>query len=425
MNNSFRSRKITSNNSYLLKGVIIQMMEKQKGGRYLMFKVAILSLSLILPSVGVMGAVVSKLAEDFPNASRLMLQGFVNIPVLGGMAATLLGGILAPKIGKKNLCLLGSLLCFVGGILPMFIPTLVGKIIVRVIAGIGVGLLQPLSASLIVDCFEGQEANNMMGIQSSCVGLGATIMSSSIAAIMTYDWHKVYSIYFLALIVFFLVLAYIPNSVNNIGRETKNQVSKSKTKMPLSAYFGLIIQIIYASGYGFLSVNLSLGAVETGTITAVQAATAMSIGSIAAMLGGLIFGTIKSIIDMRVCIVSLVMQTIGFFLLANTSSPYIWYVANAIIGVGFCWFMPYVNFLVNEHTDPSISAQATSYAFFGNSVGSFIAPYVFATIGAVTGITSCWKSFNIAAIIMIICAALIIVFTTVESKSKGMVENYE
>ena len=88
------------------------------------------------------------------------------------------------------------------------------------------------------------------------------------------------------------------------------------------------------------------------------------------------------------------MQGIALLIWGNTTSLAAWNVAGVLLGVGFCWFMPYVNILVNEHTDPSISAQATSYAFFGNSVGSFIPPYAFAALGAITGITSPWKSMN-------------------------------
>lgn len=381
-----------------------------------MFKAAVLSLSLLLSSVGVMGAVVSSLAQDFPDASRLEIQGFMNIPVIGGMVATLVGGVIAPKIGKKNLCLLGILLGFLGSFSPMFIPSLAGKIIARVIAGIGVGLLQPLSASLIVDCFKGREADHMMGIQSAVVGLGAMIYSSAIAAIMVYDWHKSYLVYLLMPIVFVLVLVFIPNSVNKIGAWDADKPAEPKKKMPPSAYFGLILQIVYSTGYGFLSINLSLGAAETGTISAVQAATVMSIGAVAALIGGLVFGFIKSAIGMKIGVISMAMQIVGFLMIANSSSLIVWIIGSVIVSVGFCWFMPYVNFLVNEHTDPSISALATSYAFFGNSVGSFVAPYVFAAIGAVTGFTSCWKSFNISAVLMAVCVVMIVLFTAAEKK---------
>lgn len=396
----------------------------QSGPRRHMLKAAVLSLSLLLCSVSVTMAVVSSLKQDFPNASTMELQGFVNIPVIGGMIATLVGGALAAKVGKKNLCLVGTLLCFFGGFLPMFVPSLTLKIVLRVICGFGVGLIQPLSASLIVDCFKkGREADTMMGIQSAMVGLGATIFSSAIAGIMVFDWHYFYFVYFIALLVFAIVLVFVPNEVNEIGRvhsgsagDAEDVATTPRRKMPLSAYFGMILQLVFATGYGFYTVNLSLAAEETGSISAVQAATVMTVVSVSSLIGGFLFGIAKRFLGMHVGIVAIAMEAIGLAMWANSSSLGMWYVAGVFFGVGFCWFMPYVNFLVNEHTDATLSAQATSYAFFGNSAGSFLPPYAFAALGAITGMTSTWKSLNFAAVLMIVCIIMIVVFNAFDKK---------
>lgn len=191
----------------------------QSGPKRVMLKGAILSLALLLQSISVTAAVVSSLKQDFPNASAMELQCFVTVPVLGNIIATLIGGRFATRIGKKNLCIIGTLLCFIGGFLPMFVPILDGQTALRVFAGFGLGLIQPLSASLIVDCFKGKEADTLMGFQSSAVGLGATIISSTIAGIMSFDWHYFYYVYFFALVVMVIVLFFIPNAVNDLGRE--------------------------------------------------------------------------------------------------------------------------------------------------------------------------------------------------------------
>lgn len=402
----------------------------QSGARRHLMKVAILSLSLLLCSVSVTMAVVSSLRQDYPNASTMELQGFVNIPVIGGIIATLVGGFLAAKVGKKNLCLAGTLLCFLGGFLPMFVPDLDMKTALRVLCGFGVGLIQPLSASLIVDCFKkGREADTMMGIQSAMVGLGATIFSSAIAGIMVVDWHYFYFVYFIALLVFVIVLVFVPNSVNEIGRvrrsnaqNTGGAVNAKKRKMPLSAYFGMLVQIVFATGYGFYTVNLSLAAEETGTISAVQAATVMTVVSMSSLVGGFLFGFAKRFLGMRIGIVAIALEAIGLAMWANTSSLNIWFAAAVLFGVGFCWFMPYVNFLVNEHTDPTLSAQATSYAFFGNSIGSFLPTYAFAAIGAITGATSTWKSMNFAAVLMVVCIAMILAFNAFDKNNASETE---
>ncbi len=60
--------------------------------------------------------------------------------------------------------------------------------------------------------------------------------------------------------------------------------------------------------------------------------------------------------------------------------------------------MPYINILVNEHTDLSISAQATSYAFFRNSIGSFVPPHASRCwVPSPASPASPWKSLNMGA----------------------------
>lgn len=103
---------------------------------------------------------------------------------------------------------LSPLVCFFGGFLPMFVPSLTLEIVLRVICGFGVGLIQPLSASLIVDCFKkGSEADALMGIRSTMVGLGATIFSSAITG-MTSTWKLLNFAAVLMIVCIIMIVAF-------------------------------------------------------------------------------------------------------------------------------------------------------------------------------------------------------------------------
>lgn len=401
--------------------------ENPKGAKLVLFQVAILSLSLLLASVSVAGCLLGDLSKEFPEAPVWFLQMFVTFPVIGGMIANVVGGILAVKVGKKNLCLIGIAMCLIGGIAPMFVPALSLKIAVRVICSLGVGLIQPLSASLIVDCFEGKVANTMMGLQSSCVGLGASVFSYTMAAIMVYDWHYAYFSYLYAAAIFVLVLVGVPAFVNEIGRDEKKQEKKDKNvsvknkKLPIAAYAGMILQFVYCLGYCVLDNCLSLAAVETGTISTVQAAALASFGGIAALAGGVVFGKVKDRIGMTVGPVCLIMQIVGFLIVGFTASLHMWYVGVTLIKVGFCWWMPFVNFLVNDGTDDSNSALATSLGFFGNSLGSFVIAYVLAAIGTLVGGISSHSAFVYGAIWIGITLAGLFIYNNIAEEKKAEV----
>lgn len=385
------------------------------GIKFRIFQAAVLSLSLLLASVSVAGCLLGDLSKEFPNAPAWLLQSFVTFPTVGGMIANLVGGVSAVKVGKKNLCVIGLLLCFIGGFSPMFIPSLVGKIAVRVLAGLGVGLVQPLSASLIVDCFEGKVANVMMGFQSSCVGLGASLFSYTMAGIMVYNWHFAYCAYLYDIAILILVLVGIPAFVNDIGREDKQQKltntgKKITNKLPMACFIGCIAQFIYGLGYGAFDNSLSLASVEVGTITTVQAAAVASWGGLAALFGGLLFGFVKNRVGMNVGPIALILNIVGLVIIGCTDSVAMWYVGTTILKVGFCWWMPFVNFLVNDGTDETNSALATSFGFVGNSLGAFIFAYVLAFMSKlVPGGITMHQSFIYGAVWVAIAFVLVFV----------------
>lgn len=393
------------------------------GGRLRVFQVAVLSLSLLLASVSVGGCLLGDLAKEFPDAPTWYLQMFVTFPVVGGMIANIIGGAMASKVGKKNLCLIGIMMCFIGGFFSMFAPTLGLKIGIRVIASIGVGLIQPLSASLIVDFFEGKTANTMMGLQSSCVGLGASIFSYTMAAIMVYNWHFAYCAYLYALAIFLLVIFGIPSFVNEVGKEEKTEShveKKEKTKLPKIAYVGFALQLLYCLGYCAIDNCLSLASVETGVITTVQAASIASWGGIASLIGGLFFGFVKNKIGMKVGPLSLVLNVIGLAIIGMTNTTVMWYIGVTILKVGFCWWMPFINFFVNDGTDESNSALATSFGFVGNSLGSFVFGYVLAGASAMLGGINSHQAFVYGAIIVTVVLVILLAYNA-KSKKKEVI----
>ena len=391
------------------------------GGRLKVFQVAVLSLSLLLASVSVGGCLLGDLAKEFPDAPTWYLQMFVTFPVIGGMIANIIGGAMASKVGKKNLCLIGIMMCFIGGFFPMFAPTLGLKIGIRVIASLGVGLIQPLSASLIVDFFEGKTANMMMGLQSSCVGLGASIFSYTMAAIMVYNWHFAYCAYLYALAIFLLVLFGIPSFVNEVGKveTTESHVEKKeKAKLPKIAYVGFALQLLYCLGYCAIDNCLSLASVETGVITTVQAASIASWGGIASLIGGLFFGFVKNKIGMKVGPLSLVLNVIGLAIIGMTNTTVMWYIGGTILKVGYCWWMPFINFFVNDGTDETNSALATSFGFVGNSLGSFVFGYVLAGASAMFGGINSHLAFVYGAVVVTVVLVVLLAYNAKTKKKE-------
>ncbi|WP_448759780.1 MFS transporter [Actinomyces oricola] len=139
------------------------------------FKISLLSIALMLSDVGAVSPVLPDLAAHYPDQDQASIQGFISFPAIAALAATITAGALATRVGKRRLVLTGISLIVVGGLAPIFLipitsyPVVLG---VRLLAGFGMGLLQPLASSLVADFYEGQERRTLLGWQSSMVGAG-------------------------------------------------------------------------------------------------------------------------------------------------------------------------------------------------------------------------------------------------------------
>ena len=378
-------------------------------GRFRLFQVALVSCSLLLASVAIMGLILGDLAGEYPDAPAWLLQGFVTIPTLGSVIGNALCGAFANKIGKKNLCIFSLILVLFGGIVPMIIPSLVGKIIIRIFAALGTGFLQPLSGAIIIDCFEDKTAKTIMGIQGSFVGLGATLFSATIAAIMSVNWHYAYFSYLYAVPVLILVFFGVPAFINEqAGAEQgKNgPQSASASKLPASAYFVMIISFAYSLGYMALMTCISMAAVEVGTISTVQAASITSVAGIAGLVGGFLFGVITGALGLKkVGTVGAIFTFVGLLLIGATANLALWYIGACLINVGFGWWMPFISFLITEGTDASTTAKATGLGYMGYSAGNFLFSWVLAAVGVLFGGIGNHGAFIFGAV----CVAIAIV----------------
>ena len=78
--------------------------------------------------------------------------------------------------------------------------------------------------------------------------------------------------------------------------------------------------------------------------------------------------------------------------------------------------MPFINFFVNEGTDESNSALATSLGFVGNSLGAFTFGYVLAGMGALVGGISSHQAFTYGAVIVTFVLFLLVGYNIFQRK---------
>src|SRR5699024_11685647 len=92
-----------------------------------------------------------------------LIKLILTIPSLMIIPFSFVSSYLTTKITKRSIVLIGLIIYMVGGVGPQFVSKIEAIIALRLLLGIGVGILMPLANSLINDNFEGNVRTIMIG----------------------------------------------------------------------------------------------------------------------------------------------------------------------------------------------------------------------------------------------------------------------
>lgn len=137
-------------------------------------------IGIYLCAILMMGAIavasnVASIVAAFPEAGQTKVIAYlISAPCLVVILVTLVTGKLMDSIPKKTLMIAGVLFWLIGGVLPYFMESLGLILVMRLIFGIGVGIVQSLCPALVVENFEvPAERAKVMGNMTAFQMLGA------------------------------------------------------------------------------------------------------------------------------------------------------------------------------------------------------------------------------------------------------------
>lgn len=380
----------------------------------LVFRASLLSIALIISDVGAVSPVLSELQAHFPGVSQAMIQGFISFPAIAGLLATLTAGTLATTVGKRHIVLTGICLVIIGGLAPYFLvdiapyPIVLG---VRFLAGFGMGLLQPLSTSLIADFYEGQERRTLIGVQSSMIGLGGILWSLVVSALMTMGWRQAFLVYLLGLIILALVWRYVPDPHRaartgapeepRAGAVVPRPGPTARTPLPRGTAGAVAMLALMTLGFQAMTISTPFLAAERHIASGAQVSLVMTAFGVASVIAGILFSTVYRVLRNWTGVFDLACLAAGLALGAVAHSLPVLFCVAILVGLGFGMFMPFGLNAINARTDETNSALTTSLIFAGTSIAGFIAPVIFGFIGGVIGDTSAGAQFATGAAIIV------------------------
>src|SRR5699024_9312983 len=174
-----------------------------------MLKPTIISISMATVMAGAaISPALGLIADAFPEASPTTIKLILTAPSLMIIPFSFLSSYLTTKFTKRTIIMIGLMIYLLGGIGPQFVSSIVPLLALRLI--LGVGLVMPLSMSLINDYFTGNERTKMMGYNSAFSNFGGIVTMLLAGWLGTFGWRIPFNVYFLGLVIFILIFFFLP-----------------------------------------------------------------------------------------------------------------------------------------------------------------------------------------------------------------------
>src|SRR5699024_3409880 len=342
-----------------------------------MLKPTILSISMATVMAGAaISPALGLMQEAFPEASPTFIKLILTAPSLMIIPFSFVSSYLTQRMTKRSILMIGLLIYLIAGIAPQFINNIEIIFILRLVLGAGVGLVMPLSMSLINDYYTDRERTKMMGYNSAFSNFGGIITMLVAGWLASFGWQVPFNVYFLGLAIFILVYFYLPK-----GEVQKKSESNEKNRLPIQVYGYALAMGAVMLAYYSIATNIALYLEQNALGGATLAGTVVSFTTVGGMITSFFLVRIEMTFKQYIIPVMLTFMALAFFLLSITNLVPIVILSVCFVGFGQGALFPIITLKaldkVELHQADRVVAWTSSFTF----LEQFMSPIVLDTVG--------------------------------------------
>ncbi len=336
------------------------------------------------------------IAQAFPDASPTMIKLILTAPSIMIIPFSFLSSYLTSKVSKRTIIMIGLVIYLIGGIGPQFVPNIETLLILRLILGAGVGLVMPLSMSLINDYFTGTERTKMMGFNSAFSNFGGIVTMLFAGWLATFGWRVPFNVYFLGLIIFLLIFFFLPKGEVQIRKQ-----QDKKTKLPLRVYgYALAMGGIMLAYYS-IATNIALYLDQNDLGGATLAGTVVSFTTVGGMITSLLLVQLEVALKKFIIPVMLFGMAFAFLLLTFTHNIFFVIMGVCLIGLGQGALFPTIILKALDQVQPFQADRVIAWTSSMTFLGQFLSPVVLDGIAKIANVTNIRFQYGgLSAVIM-------------------------
>lgn len=294
-----------------------------------MLKPTIISIAMATVMAGAaISPALGLIAANFPDTNSTLIKLVLTAPSLLIIPFSFLSSYLTKKISKRSIVLIGLAIYVISGVGAQFTNTIETLLAFRFLLGAGVGLVMPLSFTLISDHFQGKEQTKMMGYNTAFSNFGGIVTMLLAGYLASISWSAPFNVYWMGLVIFGLVFFFLPKDKPITG-----SAEIAKAKIPLSIYGLALAACFVMLVYYAIATNMALYLEESKLGGSQIAGVVVAFTTVGGIVTSIMLVHLETIMKSYLIPISLLIMGIGFTGLAFTFSIPI--ILFSIFCVGF------------------------------------------------------------------------------------------
>ena len=361
-------------------------------------RASILALSLVLITSFSISSALPAMFDYYQGYPKEQIELLVSLPSFGIMIMLVLNGFLERLLPERLQISLGLLILSIGGTAPFWYQEYNFVFAMRILFGLGVGMINAKAISIISERYHGKTRIQMLGLRGSAEVVGASILTLVVGQLLSLGWTVTFLAYSAGFLVLILYLLFVP-----YGKEKKETKKKEAETTRLTGQMKGLIFLLAVEAAVVVCTNTAITIripslmVERGLGDAQLSSLVLSIMQLIGILAGVSFSFFISLFKERLLLWSGITFGLGQIVIALSPSLGVMVVGSIVAGFSYSVALTTVFQLLSERIPAKLLNQATSFAVLGCSFGAFTTPFILGAIGFVTQngmlvftILGCW-----------------------------------
>ena len=340
---------------------------------------------------------------DEPNADY-WVRIILTAPGLFTALAAPFAGIIADKVGRRVLLVLGVVLYVIAGSSGLWLDGLAEILIGRAFLGLSVGMTLVCSMALLTDHYAGAERDRVMGVQASAMSLGGILFITAGALLADISWRGPFAVYLVPLGLIPFIYFFI----------SKPPAQEAEPGAVEGVFPFLHAFLIYGIGFFSLVIfytipaQLPYYAQELGADSLKTAGFAIALSQITMAAGSLLYRRFRgSFGNWFILAFSFTAVAIGFFILSMATSLVSMYLAMPFIGIGLGLNYPNMSTWLMSRVPSTMRGRASGGLSTSIFIGQFASPFVSLPISNAYGLGVAYFWMGLACLVIMVLPAIV------------------